>query len=75
MAKITQIATTASTEEVSLQPDRRYREREVKKGEQMQEKTESGSGEAQPVLGLSLQNPLPSPTFVILFNCLKVGQG
>ena len=44
-------------------------------GEQMQEKTESGSGEAHPVLGLSLQNPLPSPMFVISFNCLKVGQG
>lgn len=38
MAKITQMATTASTEVVSLQQDKRHRETEVKKEEQMQEK-------------------------------------
>lgn len=38
MAKITQMATTASTEVVSLQQDERQGETEVKKEEQMQEK-------------------------------------
>lgn len=38
MAKITQMATTASTEVVSLQQDERHSEREVKKEEQKQEK-------------------------------------
>lgn len=59
MAKITQMATTASTEVVSLQKDERHGEREAGEGGGAEAEGQDQALESPcPTPGNSLQNPL-----------------
>lgn len=72
MAKITQMATTASTEVVNLQKDGRHGEREVGEGGGIEAEGEDQALQSpHPTPGSSLQNPSLNLKLVIPLDCLN----